>query len=306
MWSDDEDEFSTVVVSSISPILPVDGEGAASTGLLKIRSTSKSIKGKKRDEESAGAVNESASPDNEALRKGSWGFPRIPIPGSPSTRPESYTAVPIRISSPRFRTPESSPRKPSYARSSGNVRMVDTSVLAASPPTLTSPRLDSELFLNAALFDFSGEPTLRRTRSSRAVAKLEKDEDQSNADTKEAASPLLPQSGQLERYRGTKRDPRSIPSRALSAASDSTISEFPGDPPPKRTPAERFHARHSALGKVEDIIQRSRSQTSVASPVMSPERLTLGTVEEDKQLARFGRVGREFESGGIEQRLFES
>ena len=74
----------------------------------------------------------------------------------------------------------------------------------------------------------------------------------------------------------------------------STIAEFPGDPPRKRTPAERFHARHSALDKVEEIVQRSRSQTSVVGA-------SAGAVED----RRLGRAGRDFESGGIEQRLFE-
>jgi len=81
--------------------------------------------------------------------------------------------------------------------------------------------------------------------------------------------------------------------RRLSTASVSTISELPGDPPPKRTPAERFYTIHSALNKVEEIIQNSRSQTGLVNATMDPGRLTLDTVE-DKQ---FGRVGREFESG---------
>jgi hypothetical protein len=57
------------------------------------------------------------------------------------------------------------------------------------------------------------------------------------------------------------------------------------------------------LGKVDEIVQRSRSQTSVVTAATSPGRSTLDTVEES---SRFGRVGREFESGGIEQRLFKA
>jgi len=72
------------------------------------------------------------------------------------------------------------------------------------------------------------------------------------------------------------------------------ISEFPSDPPPKKTPAERFYARHSTLNKVREIIQKNRSQTGLAIATMSPSRLTLDTAEEDERL---GCVGREFESG---------
>jgi len=93
-----------------------------------------------------------------------------------------------------------------------------------------------------------------------------------------------------------RRGSRPRPSRHLLNASPSTISEFPGDPPPKRTPAERFRARHSALNRVEEIVQKSRSQTSIAAAMTSPGRSALGTVE-DKQ---FGRFGKEFENGGIE------
>jgi len=97
-----------------------------------------------------------------------------------------------------------------------------------------------------------------------------------------------------ENHSPTKYDSRPEPGRHLSTASVSMISELPSDPPPKRTPAERFYARHSALNKVEEIIRKSRSQTGLVNATMDPGRLTLDTVEEDKQ---FGRVGREFESG---------
>ena len=272
LWSDEEGDENA---PALSPTLPTDEEVEARMGLLeKVGPKPNSVKGKKRNEEVA---SESTPRSKVTPRKSSWNFHWIP--GSPSTRPESYTAVPTRTTSPRsqsFRTPESSPRKPSYARSSGNVRMVDTSILPASPPTLKSPRLESELFVNAAGFDVSRTPVIRRKRSSRP----DRDEDQSN---KSPSSPSQP---------GTKPDSKSGLGKTLSMASVSTISEFPGDPPPKRTPAERFYARHSALGKVEEIIQNGRSQ--------SPGRSTLDTVEEGEQ---FGRAGKDFESVGIEQRL---
>jgi len=310
VWSDEEDQ-DTVVVSPFSPTHPAEGEGEGRTGFLKkIRSQSKSSKGKKRDEKSTSAINGLASPVKETSpRKNNWNFPWIP--GSPSVKPDSYTAVPARMSSPRsqsFRTPESSPRKPSHVRSSENVRSVDTSVLPASPPTLISPRLESEFFLSALVFDAPGTPTPKRTRLSRAVTGRRRGEERDDTDTLivDTTPPSPPGLSEFERsyesHFPTKRDPRPGPSRHLSTASVSTISEFPGDPPPKRTPAERFYARHSALDKVEEIIQRSRSQTSVANAATSRGRSTLDTVEEHR---RFGRVGREFESGGIEQRLFE-
>lgn len=309
VWSDEEDQ-DAVVVSPFGPTLPAEGEGEKAGFLKRIRSQSKSAKGKKRDEKSTSTIRELASPVKETSpRKNSWKFPWTP--GSPSAKPDSYTAVPTRMTSPRsqsFRTPQSSPRKPSYVRSGEKVRSVDTSILPASPPTLTSPRLESEFFLSALVFDVPGTPTPKRTRLSRAVTGRRRDEERDDTDTliTDAASPSPPGLSEFEHtyesHFPTKYDPRPGPSRHLSTTSISTISEFPGDPPPKRTPAERFYARRSALDKVEEIIQRSRSQTSVANAATGHGRSSLDTIEEHR---RFGRVGREFESGGIEQRLFE-
>ena len=308
MWSEDEEYQDAVVVPPFSTTHPNEG-GEVGTGLLKIRSTSKSAKGARRDKRSTSGASKLASPAKEASpRKGSWNFPWIP--GSPSAKPDSYTAIPAKTSSPRsqsFRTPESSPRKPSYVRSDDRVRFVDTSVLPASPPTLTSPRLESEFFLSAMLFDVPRTPTPKRKRSLRAVNGARRDEERDGAGTliADTTSPLSPQLGEFERYSESHnlatRDSRTGPSRRISTASTSTISEFPGDPPPKRTPAERFYARHSALDKVDEIIQRSRSQASAANVTVRPGKPTLDTVE-DKRL---GRVGRNFGNGGIEQRLFE-
>ena len=306
MWSGDEEDQDTVVVSSFSPTPSVEGGGEVGTSLLKIRSKSKSTRGKKRDEELTSGTSKLASPVNEASRKSSWNFPWIP--GSPSVKPDSYTAVPARTSSPHsqsFRTPESSPRKPSYTRASEQVRFVDTSILPASPPTLTSPRLETEFFLTAVMFDVPGTPTPKRTRPFRFMTGLGEDKEPDGTDALDEIS-LSPHQSEVEHsyesHTPSKRKSRPGPSRGLSTASVSTISEFPGNAPPKRTPAERFYARHSALDKVEEIIQRSRSQTSVANATASPEIPVLGTVED----RRFGYTGKEFESGGIEQRLFES
>lgn len=273
--------------------------------------TIRSIKVKKRDERYTSSTAEPPSPTKGTPRReGSWNYPWIPR--SPSAKPDSYTAVPARTSSPRFqpfRTPESSPQKPSYVRSSEKVRLVDTSILPTSPPTLTSPRLESELFLNAIVFDVPGTPTPKRTRSLRAANRVGRSEERDDTDTSivDTTSPPLPHLGTLKSSNESRspktRDSRPGPTRRLSTASSSTIFEFPGDPPPKRTPAERFHARRSALNKVDEIVQRSRSQTSVASVTMSPGRSTLDAVEGDR---RFGRIGKDSVNGGIEQRLLGS
>lgn len=177
---------------------------------------------------------------------------------------------------------------------------MDRSVLPASPPTLTSPRLESEFFLSALVVDVPGTPTPKRTRSSR----LRRGKEPYDADSLLTASHPSLYLGDSERSDESRtpsgRDSRPGPSSHPSTMSVSTISEFPGDAPRKRTPAERFHARHSALDRVEEIIQKGRSKPSVANAGASP--LVLGTAGEDR---RFGRAGREFESGGIEQRLAE-
>ena len=101
-----------------------------------------------------------------------------------------------------------------------------------------------------------------------------------------------------ENHSLTKYDSRPEPGRHLSTASMAMISEFPGDPPPKRMPAERFYARPSALNKVEEIIRKSRSQTGIANATMSPGRLALDTVEEDEQFGVLGGSLRVVESNG--------
>ena len=302
MWSDEEQNETSVVISPVSPILPAEGEGEVKTGLFKkMRSKPKSVKRKQREEGPMSGTSESAPVAKESSpRKGSWNFPWVT--GSPSVKPESYTTVPARTSSPHsrsFRTPESSPRKPSYVRSSENVRTVDTSVLPASPPTLTSPRLESEFFLNPMVFE------VQRVRSSRTASRPGRGEERNDTDIMDGTSPSSPHPGGSGRpndgHSSAEHGSGPGPIGVLSATSVSSgVSEFPGDSPPKRSAAERFYARRSALDKVEEIIQRSRSQTNVAT--MSPGRPVLGTVEEGRQ---FGRAGREFESGGIEQRLFE-
>ena len=146
------------------------------------------------------------------------------------------------------------------------------------------------------MFDLPGTPTPKHARPSRSVNCTRRDERWDDIDTLMvgATSPLSLQLDEFERsYEDnspTKRNPRPGASRCLSTTSISTISEFPGDPPPKITPAERFYARHLALDKVGEILQRNRSQTSVPSAT-SPGKSGLDTVEEH---GRFGGVGREF------------
>ena len=311
MWSDDEGDQGTVVASSFNMTNSTEGDSEVRTGLLKkIRSKSRSAKGKKRGEESANSAVEPASPVKEtSWRKGSWKFPWIP--GSPSVKRDSFTTVPARTSSPRsqsFKTPESSPRKPSYARSGEGFRLVDTSVLPASPPTLTSPRWESELFLNPRAAGVPGTPTPKRKMTSRVMNGARRDEEWNDldilvADSASLSSPLLGESEHSnENHDLPTHDSRPEPGRRLSTASISTISEFPGRPPPRRTPAERFHARQSALDRVDEIIQRSRSQTSVANVAVNPGKPTSDGVE----IRRFGRGGKKFGNDGIEQRLLES
>jgi len=55
-----------------------------------------------------------------------------------------------------------SPRKPSYVLSSARV---DRPILPASPPTLTSPRLESEFFVSVIICDLI--PLARRHPSAR-------------------------------------------------------------------------------------------------------------------------------------------
>jgi hypothetical protein len=140
--------------------------------------------------------------------------------------------------------------------------------------------------------------------SSQAVVRPWRGKQENEGDNPDETYPLPPQLGESDASNGNHylvdQETRLGPSRALSTTSISSVSEFPGDPPPKRTAAERFYARRSALDKVDEIVQRSKSQTNVAAT--SCERLGLNTVDEARQ---FGRAGREFEGGGIEQRLLD-
>ena len=154
--------------------------------------------------------------------------------------------------------------------------------------------------MSAIVFDVPGTPTPKRKRLSQPGTGLRRGTGQFNADALAITSPS-PHLRDFERSHESrtpsKRDSRPGPSRHISTASVSTISEFPGEAPRKKTPAERFYARRSALDKVEEIIQRGRSQTNLANAGVGPP-----ASGEDR---RSGHVGKEFKSSGIEQRLFE-
>ena len=170
--------------------------------------------------------------------------------------------------------------------------MVDTSVLPASPPTLTSPRLGSEFFLRGTIFDASGTRKLQPMRSPRVVTGFRR----FDTDVPDVEPPSFPGPSESECLNedGTPTNLRSSPGPGRDPSATS-ISQFPGDPPPKRSTAERLYARRSALGKVEEVVQRSKGQTNVGDALVSPERRGLGTVEGGRQL---GRIGKGFESGG--------
>ncbi|KAI0703410.1 hypothetical protein BC835DRAFT_1022011 [Cytidiella melzeri] len=237
-----------------------------------------------------------------------WSFPRAPASPTKTHTTDTYTSLPTRVlSSERRNSFRGTRQTPKRTRSPTlQFTRADSSVLPSSPPRVTSPPLEAQLFFGASP-SFGSAPKLDFTVSSdgtKRSGRLEESFPQSpeknkakhanKLRTRRGAPPLpFPSSPEFTQPNHlTKNTPHaplvtsSLENRYMSNASSSSAA----------TPAERFARRHGALNKVEQIVaqswnaRESRGQECPASPTM------------------FGAVSQEHEkpsAGGIEQRLLQ-
>lgn len=169
---------------------------------------------------------------------------------------ETYTTLPVKSASNRSRNAGETPP-------TTGMRRVDSAILPTSPTILSSAKMDSDFF-------FSPVSSVMRTpeKKTKRGKSLKRE--------KTLPPPPLPSSNSISSMRPSE-------------------SYYQGSSPPKRSVAERYMDRHSALGKVEAILSKSRSENGIAVP-QSPT--LFGAVLPGGG----GEIG--LKGTGIEQRLF--
>ncbi|KAI0668221.1 hypothetical protein C8Q78DRAFT_980258 [Trametes maxima] len=236
----------------------------------------------------------SASPmksPTKADGTGTWGW-TLPWSSSPTKQragDDRFTALPVRRSlADKKSSPYSSPAT-SRTVSSVDVEKalpeapalpplsrVDSSLLPASPPMVTSPPLQSQLFFGAVSPDFGSSPSLNLrlpepTEPDRIpTPAVEHSSDKGHKKLKTHRSPPslpFPSTASSSPFRGRlKKSPtkkvsqtmvsHSRPEPGRSDTADSTDAPKAGG---RGTPAQRHEARSAALSKVEEILSRSWS-----------------------------------------------
>ena len=230
---------------------------------------------------------------------------------SPTPRPtvkrqksDRFTPVPVRRSTEEKRhSPFVSPSKagvssPPIAQGANGMSRIDSSILPVSPPMVTSPPLESQLFFGAT------SPSLVLLRSAPAVSvktvvnAMEKgasdDGKNRNKLRTQREPPLLPfpSTASTSPYRGrlkksTTRAPQPRPaaeradSGTSSCSSDSAYSQATTATSGKAgrgTAAERYIARKTALSKVDEILSRSWSERQLAGETRSGSPNKFGAV----------------------------
>ncbi|KAI0329477.1 hypothetical protein GY45DRAFT_862615 [Cubamyces sp. BRFM 1775] len=247
----------------------------------------------------------SASPTKSPTKEGasgwgwnlSWSASRSP--SKKSGGDDKFTALPVRRSLADKRiSPCSSPSasriavsvtttEESDAGGLAPLSRIDSSILPASPPMVTSPPLESQLFFGAVSPDFGSNPSLHlrlpepaQNKHARVAAAAHADDTTSPGDKHKKlkthrSPPLLPfpSTASSSPFRGRLKK---TPTKKSSAATASPPSSARARPGPDRnvsadsvdsvykeksrgTPAQRHEARHSALSKVDEILSRSWS-----------------------------------------------
>ncbi|KAL7278237.1 hypothetical protein ACG7TL_008212 [Trametes sanguinea] len=236
-----------------------------------------------------------ASPAKSPAKEGpSWGW-NLPWPSSPTKQrrgDDKFTSLPVRRSLASIRSLSPSPSSHSVTSPRGAeegavakpapLSRVDSSILPASPPCITSPPLESQLFFGAVSPDFGSNPSLNLRLPESTEAKR-KDGVAANAvapatpgkrhpKLKTHRSPPLlpfpsttstsPFRGRLKKSPTKRATPTSSPPSVRPGAerNDSADSVDMGKVACRGTPAQRYEARRSALDKVDEILSRSWSE----------------------------------------------
>ncbi|KAH9850981.1 hypothetical protein C2E23DRAFT_927015 [Lenzites betulinus] len=246
------------------------------------------------------------SPAKEGVPAWGWNLPWQPSPTKQRGRDDKFTALPVRRSQADKRSPYASPSPSMRELSSASgpvtpkkaenmdyislpLSRVDSSILPASPPLVTSPPLNSQLFFGAVSPDFGSNPSLdlrlpepaRRpgARSTPDAARAS-GEKRNRLKTQRSPPPLpFPTTDSASPYRGhlkktpTKKTPTkkaATPARpATVERNDSADSVDAPSAAGRGTPAQRYEARGSALTKVSEILSRGWGERQlVGSPNM--------------------------------------
>jgi hypothetical protein len=217
------------------------------------------------------------------LRDGDWGEPEARQLETPRKKKEpvdssfppedKYTPIPMRRSPTKGRSPGVVPSSPRE-----RLQRAD-SVLPMSPPQIMSPPLEDILFFQSSsrvsLVSEERKSGLGRKTTTRSVGTCGERQPskpspgQNNPSKARRPGDVLPVTPPRCRPGAPRADkPGSRPAlRHSSRQSSATGSR-------RSTAAERFHARHDALNKVDEIVSRSWSQRSlgeierIGSPTM--------------------------------------
>lgn len=271
-----------------------------------------------------------------------------PTPHRKRRQTDKYTPAPKRRSPEKRSSPFASPSNAGVAAfsppvSQGNdasahfgVCRVDSSILPVSPPMVTSPPLESQLFFGSTTsLDLRAATPAQVASTPRipAPASAFKDQEKHNKlKTQRSPSPLpFPSTASTSPYRGrlkksptkqarteTHLHPHHIVLRPQAERSDSgsssessysfisglsknstAVSIGAESGKARGTPAERYLARKTALSKVDEILLRSWSERQLAGEVGSGSPNNFGAT------LAVSSVGEEEEGMGmgIEQRL---
>lgn len=210
-------------------------------------------------------------PENDAsssIFSGGW---RSPWTSTSGKRAEDHlTALPLRRSSPdKRRSPsvasysvdlQSTPSKTRYPVEKFPFKRVDSAVLPSSPPLVSSPPLEAQLFFRSISPGFEAAPNLELGAPSSS-----QDTDTESGDRATGrkhnklhthrSPPVLPYPSSPQYARTPKRLTKS----AAHSTSPDKARSARATPARAQSPAERFNRRHGALDKVNQILAESWS-----------------------------------------------
>ncbi|KAI0084552.1 hypothetical protein BDY19DRAFT_528696 [Irpex rosettiformis] len=289
----DSPEIGSIMTSLTSTSIPIPASSAAS---------SRSASGFRIVEEDPECESYESRRSSRSTRNYSRA-PLSPVKGHPST--DSYTALPTRSPEKRniARATKTNliPVKPLRIRNPrANMARVDSSVLPASPPMVTSPPLDAQLFFNATSeFDSAPKPDLtissESSYSESGQSLPTRKVVNGNRLRTQRLPPRLPfpSSPHFSPPKRLTKKPPHPPSLTPEETRGSSSASKASSSSSGTTPSERFARRHGALSKVEQILAESwsarelRGEECPASPNM------------------FGAISQKHHNrgGGIEQRL---
>ena len=281
---------------------------SGSVGRMPVPEKSTSAPGFRIVDEDVGSRDESGS--------WKWALPWAASSKKPSVE-DRLSPVPVRRSVTEKRSPRGSPSHSRTPSSLGNysdeklneeiLRRVDASVLPASPPMLTSPPLQAQLFFgpipeSIPVLDVHADGRHMNHQLRRPIGSPPSPlEEPNKLHTSREPPPLpYPSSDRSSPYRNklTKSPPHNDADRKPTRSRSPSVD---GRGPQSRSLAERRAMRHGAINRVEEILARSWSQREMRGekPPGSP---TMFGALPSSPVSQKGEWGGDV-LGGIEERL---